>query len=755
MKKYIELYLKSKTSFCDDIDCSISAMFSAFSKPEEVKSLNDSVYADFFTLLVQINEIYDTINFSDVSQNQKLFKLAFDFGQWLVNKYGINKIEFKRIFFIIKHYKKKHIELIRELKETPEATQNYINILEIIFNSIDLSVYENTEKILTDKFKYRLEWEKLILDISNLFISIPAERIDEEINNTLKNIGNFIGVDRCRIFIFHNNNYDMSNIYEWCGDGIEPQIRQNQKISFKNTPYWLETFEKNMTNVVNNSEELPPEALIEKQILEKTSIKSLISVPMVCLGKKIGFVEFDSVKSHKHWLNEDVVMLKILSEILANTIDRKSRELELKLAKTQADAANIAKTNFLASMSHEIRTPLNSIFGFTDILMKTALDDAQIKYVENIRKSNRVLLSLINDILDFSKIETGRLSIEPAENDLMCILNDIVLICQGEIKEKKLRIVLNVKPIINFNIFCDSVRLKQVLINLVNNAIKFTDSGEITINVILISETKKNAEFEFQVVDNGIGIPAEVQSKIFLPFIQADGTITKKYGGTGLGLSISNNLIELMGGEKITLESQPGFGSKFFFKLNFQKAGVLLENDDYKLTGNSLAHIAISEISNADINNSALNKADETKKDEIQQPVILNVESESKVLQILVVEDNIFNSQLINDILSLSGHNVVIAEDGLGAVEMVQKNNFDVILMDRQLPLLNGCETAKKLRSLGYKNIPIIATTASNSLREKQECIDAGMDSILIKPFDIDLLENFILEVIKNKKKAV
>lgn len=408
----------------------------------------------------------------------------------------------------------------------------------------------------------------------------------------------------------------------------------------------------------------------------------------------------------------------LLTGFLGMVLDvtpRKKMEIELAKAKIEADSANKIKSQFLANMSHEIRTPINSIVGFTDMLYDTHLDYAQREMLHYIKTSGKSLISIINDILDFSKIESGKLEIENIEFDIIQTVYEVFSICNVNAINKKIKLIYSVDSDINYKVIGDPNRLRQVLINLVSNAVKFAAQGVVALNVKLKDEFPDRVNIEFHVKDEGIGIDPAKLDKIFEPFMQADGGITRRYGGIGLGLPISNHLVQIMGGDNIKVESKPGMGSIFSFELPFLRGS---------------AH-----------------------SDDVPAAESASLFSDKKSsYRILVVEDNDTNRVLAEKVLKQYGHNVISVTNGELAVESVKSIQFDLVLMDVQMPVMDGIEATYCIRKLGSA-IPIIALTANAQKTDVQCCIDAGMDGYISKPIIIAELNKVITDIVERKKK--
>ena len=601
-------------------------------------------------------------------------------------------------------------------KELAELVELRTRELSHINELLKQEIIERT--LVEDAFAVRLRYEEALANCSHVFLT-----------NTRGALGKSLAYLRavsgsCCVSFYKNMRHDVDKLSM---ELLENTCLDEAKFGMPSEPViipyfpdhtWLFNMLSNDHVISSKVSDLPE---VERNRLAVKDVFFIVSVAVKVYGEFYGALEFYKSQDDRKWEDDEIAMMETAATNIGSYVERNLAEKELQMAKETAEKAyakltatnlqlqsareesekaNLGKTQFLTNVSHEMRTPLNCIIGFAEAIMRAAsLEESQAKS-ETLLTEAETLLLLINDLLDHAKIEAGKMDMEYRRFDLNFLLDSVQDSIHPQIKRKNLDFELNIADDVPMFLIGDSLRLKQILMNLVGNAIKFTDSGYIAINIVVESSNEYNNNIVFSVVDSGIGISEQKQPLIFNTFTQADGSTTRKYGGTGLGVSISKQLVEKMGGE-IGLYSRFGSGTTFWFKIPF----VLASDSD------------ISEL-----------KKEQMSKDDTDDIILQG--------NVLLAEDYPSNQEIVKLHLEAAGIELDIVDTGFKAITCADSKKYDLILMDVQMPEMDGFEASKRIRagSGPCKDVPIVALTANANALTRKMCKDAGMDDVITKP---------------------
>ncbi len=556
----------------------------------------------------------------------------------------------------------------------------------------DRTLQYNAEKNLIQE----IALQNILIEISSTYINIDMDEVESAIQQSLQDLGHFVGADRAYIFDYDFNVNTTSNTYEWCAEGINPEIDNLQNVPVDFIPQWIEQHTKGKELYIYDVPALPDEGEgCLRSILEPQGIKSIITLPMISEGKLMGFVGFDSVKKHHEYAEKEKKLLFLFAQMLVNVRIRQKWLKELAIAKSSAEQASKAKELFLANMSHEIRTPLNVVIGMIRQLGKEKLNTRQNYFANQAAASAQHLLTILNNILDMAKIEAGELTLYPKDFSLNALAYNVQSLLFMQAKEKDIDLRLNVSSELKPALSGDEVRIKQVLINLLGNAIKFTEHGFVSLTLEVLESTNEHQKVMFEVEDSGIGMSESFITRIFDKFSQEQDSASRRYEGTGLGMAISRDLVLLMGSD-LTVKSTKGKGTKISFVL------TLPLGDPGRLNGKS---------------------------DTFSQNALSNY-------RVLLVEDNEMNRFIAGQSLAYAGCQVTEAENGQEAVEILKNESFDLILMDIQMPEMDGMEATNHIRHVLKIETPVIALTANAFRHDIEQYLECGMNDYVTKPYE-------------------
>ena len=584
--------------------------------------------------------------------------------------------------------------------------------LEEYSQSLETKVRERTRKLeqeVCDRQKAeaaiqrRAQMDSLLSRISCALLN---EDIDTAINFALQKLGEFTHSDRSCIFKFYNQQ-QFGVTHQWCANTIHPYRGDRQRIDVETFAWFYQKLLAGEPFQIPKVADLPPEASASKVAFEKQSIQSLIDVPMVYAGKAVGFIGLDAVRTTKTWRPQDINLLKLVGEMIAMAQAKHAAEAAMKQAKEAADVANQAKSEFLANMSHELRTPLNGILGYAQILERSdTVTEKDRDGINIIHQCGVHLLTLINDVLDISKIEARKLELSPTAVLLPALLQSVVEMCRVRAEQKEIDFSYQPSSRLPEWVEVDEKRLRQVLLNLLGNAIKFTDQGSVTLRVELVEQSQTEASLQFQVVDTGIGIAVENLTQLFQAFEQV-GDRRRQAAGTGLGLTISQRIVRLMGGT-IHVNSELGKGSEFFFTVTLPLAIDWIQQHDMSRTLP-------------------------------QQNRILGYKGPRRTL--LVVDDRWENRAVLVNLLTPLGFQVIEAENGQAGLEKLHSIQPNLVITDLLMPVMDGFEFLRKIRShADFQHLTIIVSSASVSEADQRMALETGGNDFLTKPVDADTL---------------
>jgi len=569
----------------------------------------------------------------------------------------------------------------------------------------------NVRKKAEEDLKRQTRMQQMVIEMASRYINIPIDKVGNAVNQSLKNIGDFISADRSYIYLYDFINGTISCEYEWHRSGEGPEFEKLQNLPIDLIPEMVTAHRKGEIRTIDNIISTLPENYLRKN-LEQEDAKNFHTIPMMTGNECIGFVGFLFFKNAHNFSSEENLLLQLFAHMLVNV--KNKTKVEMKLLETnrylesvtekankmaaEAENANKSKSAFLANMSHEIRTPLNAVIGFSQLLNRDKyLTESQKDYSTSIVKAGEHLLNLINDILELSKVEAGRIIVNPTNIDLQILFDDIRMLFRERAQVKNLQFIFEIDEHLPRYVLVDESKLRQIFVNLIGNAIKFTDEGGIAVRTRMDKINDKTSKLVVEIQDSGPGIPENELDKLFKHFEQTSSGINKG-SGTGLGLALSRELAILLGGN-ISVSSEIGKGSIFTFQVEISEGNpdVIEKNSTKRVIG-------------------------------IQGGVTKH--------RILVVDDKDENLKVAIDLLKLVGFETIEAINGVDAIEKFEEWSPDLILMDMRMPVMDGYEATHRIKSTEKgKLTPVVALTASAFEDERKKIESLGMQGYIRKPF--------------------
>jgi PAS domain S-box-containing protein len=557
----------------------------------------------------------------------------------------------------------------------------------------------------------QLKFKTMMNQISTELIRVPYDGLDSNIESALADICRFSQIEIAFIVLNQEEQCEISYLV--------PALKKSKTTKellltefLHQTDHHKQLKSGNVVSV-NSDDKFASRRRYLQDYLLRSKLTSMLHIPLFVSGVYIGYICFESLHTRMQIDANHLEMYHLSAELLAGAIERKRLELKILQERDLAEKATKAKSEFLANMSHEIRTPMNGVIGMTSILLNTTLDPDQLDYVNTIKMSGETLMNVINDIMDFSRIESGKMELEFIPVSLKQIIDEVMSLASIMARKKQLHLDYNIDPEVPQIIMGDVTRLKQIMYNLIGNAVKFTNIGDVSV----LCQMNSPSTIEIIVKDSGIGIPEDVRNNIFKPFTQADSSTTRKFGGSGLGLAIAYRLVEIMSGE-IWFHSREGIGTEFHVVIPYNPVDSGLF-DKQRLGRYSSASILVNE----------------------------NL-AELIPLSILVVEDNQINQKVAMHIFKKMGYQIDLAGDGAQALTALENQHYDLIMMDVMMPVMDGVEATHRIHALmpGDQSPVIIAMTANVMSGDREEYLKQGMDDYIGKPIQIGDIQNMIIK---------